>query len=395
MLERDVFHTGNPDSTLWEFKHGGGNFKRGDIAGLREIKRRASRHALVHRENNYTKSVSQPGTPAEPIHLPPENSDTRMSGLDQVYDLTARLRQSEESLAQLHYKNRAVMDAMSQVLQVNQDMSRIMLSLVAADGPAHRDVVALHGDIQRQADRLRALDEPHEPPLSSGRQFFNNLDNAPVSPRQLAQDDARRSSLAVPRGPNFYRPPVPSNLSISTRRPYGSISGGSPTTHSSPSRGPPPAPPAPHPLSNVEPNLSRRHTSADIRAHGWLPGQSALSEANTPSHYPSSPNRGAPEEQRIRESFSNYSIQQASQNHPSSRPSTPPPPFSNGGSNGTNTFGDWNWGQALNRGFKDSSAPPTRRGSVAHILNPSDTAERSDEDDDHRGDDDRKRKRLL
>jgi hypothetical protein len=62
-----------------------------------------------------------------------------MSGLDQVYDLTARLRQSEESLAQLHYKNRAVMDAMSQVLQVNQDMSRIMLSLVAADGPAHRD----------------------------------------------------------------------------------------------------------------------------------------------------------------------------------------------------------------------------------------------------------------
>jgi hypothetical protein len=44
---------------------------------------------------------------------------------------------------------------------------------------------------------------------------------------------------------------------------------------------------------------------------------------------------------------------------------------------------------------KDHSAPPTRRGSMAHILNPTDTAERADEDGlDPRGDDDRKRKRL-
>jgi hypothetical protein len=44
---------------------------------------------------------------------------------------------------------------------------------------------------------------------------------------------------------------------------------------------------------------------------------------------------------------------------------------------------------------KDGSAPPTRRGSMAHILNPTDTAEREDEDEvDPRGEDDRKRKRL-
>ena len=43
----------------------------------------------------------------------------------------------------------------------------------------------------------------------------------------------------------------------------------------------------------------------------------------------------------------------------------------------------------------DRSAPPTRRGSMAHILNPTDTAEREDEDEiDPRGEDDRKRKRL-
>lgn len=47
----DVFHTGAPDSPLWEFKHGGGNFRKGDLAGLKDIKRRASRHTLMHRES--------------------------------------------------------------------------------------------------------------------------------------------------------------------------------------------------------------------------------------------------------------------------------------------------------------------------------------------------------
>jgi hypothetical protein len=32
---------------------------------------------------------------------------------------------------------------------------------------------------------------------------------------------------------------------------------------------------------------------------------------------------------------------------------------------------------------------------MAHILNPTDTAERDDEDDDRRGEDDRKRKRVA
>src|SRR3569833_2848486 len=96
-------------------------------------------------------------------------------------------------------------------------------------------VAALQGEIQRQAEMFRALDEPHEPPFSSSRQYFANLDTPPVSPRQLAQDDARRT-LAVPQPraqANYNRPLVPSNLSVSTRRPYGSF--GASTTQSSPS----------------------------------------------------------------------------------------------------------------------------------------------------------------
>lgn len=266
----------------------------------------------------------------------------------------------------------------------------------------------------RQADMLRTIDDPQESPFSSSRSYFTNVENAPVSPRQLPQDDPRRNAnLAVPqpRGQNFYRPPVPSNLSISTRRPYGSIGGGSVgggsvPQASSPLRGaPPPPPPGPHPLAQVEPppgSLARRHTSADIRAHGWQPSAPPPFASGPPSGppsgpWPSSPSRLAPEDQRLRESLSTYSLQNATQVRPLSRPTTPPgAPFSNGG--GGDTFGNWSWNSAnrdnKNLAIRDHSGPPTRRGSMAHILNPTDTAERDDEDEDPRGDDDRKRKRM-
>lgn len=270
--------------------------------------------------------------------------------------------------------------------------------------------------MQRQAEMIRTIDEPQEitTPYSSRQQYFSGIDNAPVSPRQLAQDDQRRGGALAPpqpRAQNFYRPPVPSNLSISTRRPYGSISGSS-TAQSSPLRTAPPPPPPqqPHPLSNVEPgpspsslvgpgSLARRHTAADIRAHGWQPTPSPFNPGAQSNLWPPSPNRGGGEDQRIRDSFSAYSLSTATHPQSHSRPTTPPPPpYANGSSNNADTFGAWSWGVASrenkNLSIRDHSAPPTRRGSMAHILNPSDTAERSDEDEDPRGDDDRKRKRM-
>ena len=80
-------------------------------------------------------------------------------------------------------------------------------------------------EIQRQAEVIRSMDEPPEPPFSGSRPYFSNLslDNAPVSPRQMPQDDPRRgTAMGVAPRQNFYRPPVPSHLSITPRR-YGSI----------------------------------------------------------------------------------------------------------------------------------------------------------------------------
>ncbi|KAH8907074.1 hypothetical protein BR93DRAFT_665257 [Coniochaeta sp. PMI_546] len=402
----DVFHHGTPETAMWEFKHGNGNFKRGDLVGLREIKRRASRHALVHREySNQKAPPSQPGTPAEPMPQMPETSERTIEST--IYDLSARLQRSEENAQFMHIKQQAMMDTVTRLLHFNQELTRAVLALTPSpDNPVHRDVMALQGEIQRQAEMIRTLDEPHEPLFSNSRSYFANLENPPISPRQLAVDDPRRSNLSVPqpRPPNFYRPPVPSNLSVATRRPYGSIGGT--TSQSSPSSlraaQIPPPPPGPHPLANVElppSSLARRHTSADIRAHGWQPNPPPFPSSGPPStQWPSSPSRvPGPDEQRIRDSLSTYSLQSVSQ--PQSRPASPgpPPPFTNGGG-APDTFGSWSWNVANRTGgltVKDGSAPPTRRGSMAHILNPTDTAERDDEDEvDPRREDDRKRKRL-
>ncbi|KAI5918787.1 hypothetical protein F4810DRAFT_690564 [Camillea tinctor] len=394
----DVFHTGNPETALWEFKHGNGNFKRGDLVGLREIKRRASRHALVHREYSDRKPTpSQPGTPAEPMPPIHDSSDPRVSGVEHtLYEVNSRLQRSEENAHYMHIKQQAMVDTVNRLLQFNQELSRTILQIVPPDNPIHRDVIALQSEMQRQSDLFRSIDDPHEPPFSSGRQYFANLDNPPVSPRQLAQDDHRRLGVPQPRGANLYRPQVPSNLSVSSRRPYGSISGS--TTQSSPSplrsQAPPP-PVGPHPLATVEPppsSLARRHTSADIRAHGWQPTNPPPFGSSGPpsSQWPSSPSRFPLEDHRVREPPSQYSL---------SRPPSPPaPPFSNGNlGSGLESLNNWSWNSAnrenKNLSVKDMSAPPTRRGSMAHILNPTDTAER-DNEDDPRGDDDRKRKRL-
>lgn len=120
----DVFHTGSPESPLWEFKHGNGNFKRGDLVGLREIKRRASRHALVHRDSYSAPKpqLSQPGTPAEPMHQMQDSTESRLTSLEHtLYEMHARLQRSEDNSQFMHVRNQVVMETLSRSLQVNFD----------------------------------------------------------------------------------------------------------------------------------------------------------------------------------------------------------------------------------------------------------------------------------
>lgn len=135
MTVSDVFHTGSPESTLWEFKHGNGNFKRGDLAGLREIKRRASRHALIHRDSfssPHKSSISQPGTPAEPV---PDVADVRIANLEHsLYDLHTRLMRTEENNTALSAKCQALNDSLVRCHQVSRCAPGKRLGLMRCSG---------------------------------------------------------------------------------------------------------------------------------------------------------------------------------------------------------------------------------------------------------------------
>ena len=110
--------------------------------GLREIKRRASRHALVHREYSSAKPPhSQPGTPAEPMPPMQEGADPRVNTIEHtLYDLTSRLQRTEENFHHLQVKQHAVMDTVTRLLQFNHDLSQAVLALAPSpDNPIHRD----------------------------------------------------------------------------------------------------------------------------------------------------------------------------------------------------------------------------------------------------------------
>lgn len=125
----DVFHTGSPDSPLWEFKHGNGNFKRGDLVGLREIKRRASRHALIHRD-----SFSAPKVPAgppagQPVEPMPDPVESRLNVLEHnLYDMHARMQRSEDTCAYLNQKTLVLMEGMMRCHQVILMFTRLPIS---------------------------------------------------------------------------------------------------------------------------------------------------------------------------------------------------------------------------------------------------------------------------
>ncbi|KAI4118527.1 MAG: hypothetical protein LQ345_001461 [Seirophora villosa] len=405
----DVFHTGSPDSALWEFKHGNGNFRRGDLAGLREIKRRASRHALIHRDSfsaSHKPSASQPGTPAEPV--PELSSEVRIANLEHsLYELHTRLIRTEESNTALSSKCQALSDSVTKCHQWSHDMSHILMSVLPdADSPIRRDVYTMQQDIARQLDIMRHFDDSHESLLSGRQPHFSSMAlDAPLSPRQIVSEERRPSLHGMSHRTTAFRPPVPSHFNTSPRR-YGSIGTANPPLpnyhrpvqpHVQPQQ-----PHPPHPLASVcsppGPNLGRRHTSADIRVPGW-PGQqdpaSPAASAESSAHWPSSPHQTpCTSDQHVRDTLASYEFG-APRKSVGSHQATPPL-TSDTTPSAFSVESNWSFGASKFPPRHLDSAPNTRRSSMASnvhsLLNPAETAERDEEDP--LGPDDRKRKRL-
>jgi hypothetical protein len=411
LIVSDVFHTGSPDSALWEFKHGNGNFKRGDLVGLREIKRRASRHALIHRDSfpGHKTAVSQPGTPAEPV---PDATEARLLNLEHsLYDMHTRLSRAEEAHSALNSRCQAMAESLARCYHWAYSISQFLQGTIPdRDSPLYRDVSSMQKEIEKHLDVVRALENPPDPYLSVRPPFFANVSvdpGPPLSPRQVPQDDSRRPSMMDTSRHNIIRPPVPPHLAVSPRR-YGSIGGGNSSPNYNRPQVPsvvPPQQPMPHPLSSVSsppgPNLARRHTSADIRQHGWPPPNvSQFPPANAQgapvTPWPPSPHRTpTSSEQQVRDVLAQYEMGVPRRFQSSSRHATPP--LNPDQPSSTLTVDNaWTYGGSK-YARHESSLPATRRSSMASnvhsLLNPADTAERPDEDQ-HNNLEDRKRKRL-
>ena len=460
---------------MWEFKHGNGSFKKGDLVGLREIKRRASRHALIHRDSfsGHKPAVSQPGTPAEPM---PDTTDVRLLNLEQsLYDMHSRLARTEDGYASMMLKYQAISEGLGRCQQWSQSLSQLLQATIQdRENPIHREISNLQSEIIRQIEAARAVESSHEALLSGRQPYFHNMTlDAPLSPRQMPQQlgqeldssqspsypsSRRASAFEIPANPArpaaMSRPPLPSHLAISPRR-FGSISGASGNISNPPSAGyppnrsplPPSQPSHPHPLSAVSPPpsyLARRHTSADIRTHGWPPGsesatnadhqqssQNSYASGGSSTAWPPSPHRtsnlipntnshnapsGAPQlpDNDVRAVLAQYEMggpRRAtaqyvgnSNNHNLSRQPSPPLPSLTNASDGTtpstlsadSAAGMWSMGGPRfprmhlpdfggGVGMGMGSAPVTRRSSMASnvhsLLNPAETAEREGEDE--------------
>ena len=139
----DVFHNGAPDNTLWEFRHGNGNFKRGDLVGLKEIKRRASRHTLIHRDSFSTGSKSL--APAQPVPQPseiaPDPSADRLGMLEHsIYDMHSRLSRTEDTVNYLKGRCQLLQEDLLRCHQWNQDLAGFVTSIVPdPENQVHRN----------------------------------------------------------------------------------------------------------------------------------------------------------------------------------------------------------------------------------------------------------------
>ncbi|KAJ5895416.1 hypothetical protein N7495_007107 [Penicillium taxi] len=396
----DVFHTGSPDSALWEFKHGNGNFKRGDLVGLREIKRRASRHALIHRDSfpSHKATASAPGTPAEPV----PDTEARLMNLEHsLYDMHNRLVRAEEGNLALYSRCQNMAEGLAKCYHWTRSISHFMSAVVPdRESSLFRDISNMQREVEKQLETfVRTMESSNDSLMPPRQPFFGNLSETgpPLSPRQLPQDDSRR--------PSMIRPPVPPHLAVSPRR-YGSIGGANapPPNYNRP-QAPPNAQqqhqPTPHPLSISTPpgpSLGRRHTFADIRNTDWPPSAtSPFPPANPPSGpWPSSPNRGpASSDQQVRDVLAQYEMGAPRRLQDQSRHGTPP---ANAEPSPSMLSADNGWILGGSRFLRhESSLPATRRSSMASnvhsLLNPADTAERPDEDQ-LMSDDRSKRKRL-
>ncbi|EGE07216.1 hypothetical protein TEQG_06289 [Trichophyton equinum CBS 127.97] len=251
----------------------------------------------------------------------PPNANLEQS----LYDMHNRLARMEDHNALLSSHCHVLAEGLARCHQWTSTMSSFIVSMVPdTENSIHKEAANMQREITRQLEYIRTLENPQEAMLAGRPPYFAmSMDPGPppLSPRQVCQDDGRR--------PSGIRHPLPPHITISPHR-QGSLGGNPTPIYSKPHI---PHQSTLHPLSSVTsppgPNLARRHTSADIRQHGWPPsaGPSPNSQygPNPSMQWPSSPGRNHnSSDQHVRDALARYELGGPRRQQERSRHVTPP-----------------------------------------------------------------------
>jgi hypothetical protein len=86
---------------------------------LREIKRRASRHALIHRDSFSAPKLPTGPPAAQPVEPMPDPTESRLQNLEHsLYDMHARMQRSEDTCTYLNQKSLVLAEGMMRCHQV-------------------------------------------------------------------------------------------------------------------------------------------------------------------------------------------------------------------------------------------------------------------------------------
>lgn len=201
----DVFHTGSAESALWEFKHGNGNFKKGDLLGLREIKRRASRHTLIHRDSFTPNPKINPTSTASPAEaLDPEQRLAQLESI--IYDMTSRLCRTEDNFSLMSSRCQSLAESLGRCHTWISHLSNAIQTNIPTETPLHGEMISMQKEISRQQELVRSLEQQPEAELNgNGRsQYYTPMAvDPPQSPlgHGYAFSQSRRSSIQMQEPP--------------------------------------------------------------------------------------------------------------------------------------------------------------------------------------------------
>jgi hypothetical protein len=183
----------NSEVTTWEFKHSSGSFRKGDIDGLKAIKRRSSKHSSARNATGLEPALSDSEFTSERSNSTVDTPDNSVNPM-----LNVRLAELGHSLAALRHEHARLQlrydAAIDDLKKTNMDMV-YLLDLMQKLIRSQEDPNTTHQSPQQsQSPNPRRIDEELASPGSGSRQHAK-----PYTLQEVESDIARFRASIIQR----------------------------------------------------------------------------------------------------------------------------------------------------------------------------------------------------